>query len=101
MSANDVYNYTLLGDNYLKTEMVLLSSDNLTLTSNLTTFDTTYTGPITGFIVPEENYTVMSDNTLSVNIPFLSGSGKVDLIIKNPAGWTSTSSLSGFYMIAE
>jgi hypothetical protein len=101
MSANDVYNYTLLGDNYLNTEMVLLSSDNLTLTSNLTTFDTTYTGPITGFIVPEENYTVMSDNTLSVNIPFLSGSGKVDLIIKNPAGWTSTSSLSGFYMIAE
>ena len=101
MSANDVYNYTLIGDNFDRTEMVLLSSDNLSLTSNLTTFDTTYTGPVTGFIVSTDNYTVLSDNTLSVNVPYLSGSGKVDIIIKNPAGWVSTASLSGFYMIAE
>lgn len=101
MSAVDVYNYTLLGDNYLKTNMVLLSSDNYTLTDNITTFNTTYTGPVTGFIVPEENYTVMSNNTLAVTIPYLSGSGKVDIIVNNPAGWTSTASLSGFSMIAE
>lgn len=101
MSAVDVYNYTLLGDNYLKTNMVLLSSDNYTLTDNITTFNTTYTGPVTGFIIPEENYTVMSNNTLAVTIPYLSGSGKVDIIVNNPAGWTSTASLSGFFMIAE
>jgi len=101
MSAVDVYNYTLLGDNYLKTNMVLLSSDNYTLTDNITTFNTTYTGPVTGFIVPEENYTVMSNNTLAVTIPYLSGAGKVDIIVNNPAGWTSTASLSGFFMIAE
>ena len=97
----DVYNYTLLGSNYDHTTSVLLSSDNPTLTNNLTSFDTTYTGPITGFILPRENYTIMSNNTMYVTIPYLSGSGRVDIIINNPAGWTSTSTISGFHMIAE
>jgi hypothetical protein len=96
-----VYNYTLIGDNYDHTTSVLLSSNNLTLTNNLTTFDTEYTGPITGFILPKENYTVMSNNTMNITMPYLSGSGDVDIIINNPAGWTSTKTISGFYMIAE
>ena len=100
-SALDLHNFTLLGDNFLKTTEVLLSSDNNSLTQGLTTFDTKYTGPVTGFLLPKENYTVMSNNTMSVNIPHLDGSGKVDIIVKNPAGWTSTSSISGFYMVAE
>ena len=96
-----VYNYTLIGDNYDHTTSVLLSSNNLTLTNNLTTFDTEYTGPITGFILPKENYTVMSNNTMNITMPYLSGSGDVDIIINNPAGWTSTKTISGFYMKAE
>lgn len=97
----DVYTYILLGGNYDHTTSVLLSSDNLTLTNNLTSFDTTYTGPVTGFVLPEENYNIMSNNTMYVTVPYLSGSGKVDIIVNNPAGWTSTATISGFYMIAE
>ena len=101
MSGSDVYNYLLLGDNYDQTTEVLLSSDNISLTQNLTTFETRYTGPLSGFIVPEDNYKILSNNTISVSIPPLTGSGNVDIIIKNPAGWTSTKTISGFYMIAE
>lgn len=100
-SDYDVYNYTLLGDNYNFTTEVLLSSNNLSLTNNLTSFDTEYTGPVTGFLLPKENYTIMSNNTLNITMPYLSGSGDVDIIINNPAGWTSTKTISGFYMIAE
>lgn len=101
VSGQDVHNYTLLGNNYTETTEVLLSSDNATLTSNLTTFDTKYTGTITGFLLPSDNYTVMNNNTMSVNLPPLNGPGNFNIIVKNPAGWTSTSSISGFYMIAE
>lgn len=100
-SDYNVYNYTLLGDNYNHTTSVLLSSNNQTLTSNLTSFDTKYTGPVSGFLLPKENYTVMSNNTMNITMPYLSGSGDVDIIINNPAGWTSTKTNSGFYMIAE
>lgn len=100
-SDYDVYNYTLLGDNYNFTTEVLLSSNNLSLTNNLTSFDTEYTGPVTGFLLPKENYTIMSNNTINITMPYLSGSGDVDIIINNPAGWTSTKTISGFYMIAE
>lgn len=101
MSGANVYNYLLLGDNYNETTEVLLSSDNINLTQNLTTFNTRYTGSVTGFNLSTENYKVLSNNTLSISIPPLSGSGNVDIIIKNPAGWTSTKTISGFYMIAE
>jgi len=100
-SDYNVYNYTLLGGNYNHTTEVLLSSNNPTLTSNLTSFDTKYTGPVTGFLLPKENYTIMSNSTMNITMPYLSGSGDVDIIINNPAGWTSTKTISGFYMIAE
>ena len=101
MSGNDIYNYLLLGDNYNQTTEVLLSSDNQSLMNNLTTFDTQHSGPLSGFIIPTEHYEVLSNNTLSISIPPLTNSGKVNIIIKNPAGWTSTETISGFYMIAE
>ena len=97
----NVYNYTLLGGNYNHTTEVLLSSNNTTLTNNLTSFNTKYTGPVTGFLLPKENYTIMSNSTMNITMPYLSGSGDVDIIINNPAGWTSTKTISGFYMIAE
>lgn len=100
-SGQDVFNYILLGDNYDHTTEVLLSSNNTTLTTGLTSYDTKHTGPVTGFLLPSENYSILSNNTMYVTIPYLSGSGDVDIIIKNPAGWTSTKTISGFYMIAE
>lgn len=100
-SGQDVSTYILLGDNYDHTTAVLLSSDNLSLTTGLTSYDTKYTGPVTGFLLPRDNYKILSNNTLYVTVPYLSGSGNVDIIVNNPAGWTSTQTISGFYMIAE
>ena len=97
----NINNFTIIGDNYNQTTAVLLSSDNSTLINNFTAFDTTYTGPVTGFILPTEYYTVLSNNTLNITMPELSTAGNIDIIINNPAGWTSTRTISGFYMIAE
>lgn len=101
VSGLQLYNYTLLGGNFARTDLVMLSSNNTTLTNNFTAFDTTYTGSASGFIVPTSNYTVLSDNVMNITIPALSGDGKFDIIIKNPAGWSSTQSISGFYFTSE
>ena len=47
------------------------------------------------------NYKVLSDEVLTINKPYLSGSGDFDIIVKNPAGWGSSNSISGFYFTAE
>tara|TARA_R100001463_G_scaffold70897_1_gene124644 strand:+ start:574 stop:1398 length:825 start_codon:yes stop_codon:yes gene_type:complete len=101
MSAFDVYNYNLLGTNFNRTEVILLSGNNTTLTNNFTAIDTTYTGKVSGFIVDPSNYKILSDEVLTINIPYLSGSGDFDIIVKNPAGWGSSNSISGFYFTAE
>lgn len=101
ISAYFDHKFLLVGDNYTHTTEVLLSSNNISLTNNLTTFNTEYTGPVTGFLLPRENYTILSNNTMQVTVPYLSGSGDVDIIINNPAGWTSTRTISGFYLVAE
>lgn len=93
--------FIITGDNYSRTTAVLLSSNNTSITDNLTSFNTTYTGPVTGFLLPESSYNILSDNTINVSIPELSGSGDIDIIINNPAGWTSTRTISGFYITSE
>lgn len=97
----DLYNYIIVGNNFEHTTSVFLSSDNLSLMDGLTSLDTKYTGPLTAFLLPEESYNILSNNVISINLPYLTESGKIDIIINNPAGWTSSSSISGFYMIAE
>jgi hypothetical protein len=101
MSAYNMYNYNILGTNFLKTDLILLSANNTSLTNNLTAIDTTYTGPVSGFVVDPNNYKILSDEVLTINIPYLSGSGDFDIIVKNPAGWGSSNSISGLYFIAE
>jgi len=101
VSDLDLYNYNLLGENFNKTEFVMLSSNNKTLTNNFTAIDTTYTGSASGFLLPSSNFTILSDNVMNITIPTLSGDGKFDIIIKNPAGWGSTQSIAGFYFTSE
>jgi hypothetical protein len=100
VSAYQSYSYTIVGNNFNRTNLVLLSSNNTTLTNNITTIDTKYTGSATGFIVPSSNIVVLTDEVMNITIPYLSGSGDVDIIVNNPAGWTSSRSISGFYFIA-
>jgi len=85
--------YMVYGSNYDYTTRVLLSSNNTSLYNNLTSVSTARMGVVSGFNVP--NYTILTDNILSLSIPYTSNAGKVDIVIVNPAGYASTSTLSG------
>lgn len=87
-------NFTLIGENYDETEFVLLSSTSA-LTDTLTSVPTTYTGTIDGYLLPLSSYTVMSDTVMNINLSNLNTSGTFQVVVKNPAGWTSTGDLSG------
>ena len=92
--------YTLLGANYNKTEVVMLSS-NSSLTSSFTALSTTYTGGVSGYLLPTDNWTVLSDEVINITLPVLLDSGRFDIIIKNPAGWKTSAEIDGFYFNAQ
>jgi hypothetical protein len=113
-SGTSVYNNTILskalpfkntfifyGNNYNFTDAVLISSSKPLSTSNytLTTINSNYTGSVTGYILPLSTYTILTDQVMSVSIPYLSGSNNVNIIINNPSGWVTSHSLSGFTFI--
>ena len=93
-------NFTLIGENYDETEFVLLSSTSA-LTDTLTSVDTTYTGTIDGYLLPLSSYTVMSDTVMNINLSNLNTAGTFQVVVKNPAGWTSTGDLSGVSFTTE
>jgi len=92
--------FTLIGQNYNETEFVLLSSTSA-LTDTLTSVDTRYTGTIDGYLLPLSSYTVMSDTVMNVNLSDLNTPGTFQVVVKNPAGWTSTGDLSGVSFTTE
>tara|TARA_R110000803_G_scaffold100559_4_gene168628 strand:- start:500 stop:1279 length:780 start_codon:yes stop_codon:yes gene_type:complete len=101
VASLDLYTYSILGGNYNETEFVMLSSNDSTLTTGFTAVSTTYTGIVSGFLLPSSSWNVITDQVMNVTFPFLSGSGRVDLIIKNPAGWKTSADIDGFYFNAE
>ncbi len=92
--------FTLIGQNYNETEFVLLSSTSA-LTDTLTSVPTTYTGTIDGYLLPLSSYTVQSDTVMNVNLSDLNTAGTFQVVVKNPAGWTSTGSISGVSFTTE
>ena len=92
--------FTLIGQNYNETDFVLLSSTSA-LTDTLTSVPTTYTGTIDGYLLPLSSYTVMSDTVMNVNLSDLNTPGTFQVVVKNPAGWTSTGDLSGVSFTTE
>ncbi len=96
----DQYTYQIVGKNFNRAEFVMLSS-NSTMNDNLTAITTKHTGDLTGYLLPESAWTVVSDNVMNVTFPQLIGSGRVDLIVKNPAGFKSTADIPGFYFNAQ
>ena len=93
-------NFTLIGENYDETEFVLLSSTSA-LTDTLTSVPTTYTGTIDGYLLPLSSYTVQSDTVMNINLSNLNTTGTFQVVVKNPAGWTSTGDLSGVSFTTE
>lgn len=92
--------FTLIGQNYNETEFVLLSSTSA-LTDTLTSVDTTYTGTVDGYLLPLSSYTVQSDTVMNINLSNLNAPGTFQVVVKNPAGWTSTGSISGVSFTTE
>lgn len=92
--------FTLIGQNYNETEFVMLSSTSA-LTDTLTSVPTTYTGTVEGYILPLSSYTVQSDTVMNINLSNLNTAGTFQVVVKNPAGWTSTGSISGVSFTTE
>jgi len=98
--AYNKVSYTLLGSNFNETEFVMLSS-NSSITTGFTALSTPYTGSLSGYVLPEANWTVLSDEVISITLPMMLDSGRFDVIIKNPAGWKTSAEIDGFYFTAE
>ena len=92
--------YTFYGDNYDRTEFIMLSS-NSAITTGFTAVDTTYTGEVSGYILPNSQWNILNNQILNIMIPALTAAGKFDVIIKNPAGWKTSAEIDGFHFTAE
>ncbi len=92
--------YTLYGDNYNETEFLMLSS-NSAITTGFTAVSTTYTGEVSGYLLPNSQWNVLNNQILNIMIPALTAAGKFDVIVKNPAGWKTSAEIDGFHFTAE
>ena len=92
--------YTFYGDNYKETEFLMLSS-NSSITTGFTSVSTTYTGEVSGYLLPNSQWNVLNNQILNIMIPALTASGKFDVIVKNPAGWKTSAEIDGFHFTAE
>ena len=92
--------YTFYGDNYDRTEFIMLSS-NSAITTGFTAVNTTYTGEVSGYILPNSQWNVLNNQILDIMMPALTASGKFDVIVKNQAGWKTSAEIDGFHFTAE
>ncbi len=92
--------YTFYGGNYNETEFLMLSS-NSSITTGFTSVSTTYTGEVSGYLLPNSQWNVLNNQILNIMIPALTASGKFDVIVKNPAGWKTSAEIDGFHFTAE
>lgn len=91
-------NIILYGKNFDYTTNILISSNNQAITNTLSTISISskYTGGASGYNLTPSYYTILGDTAISINVPYLSGSGNIDFVVNNPAGWYSSFSLSSF-----
>ena len=91
-------NYThflLQGKNLAHTTALLLSTTN-TIVGNISTINTRYSEPITGYVVDPINYTILADNLMSIMLPNFQGACDFNFVIANPAGWYSSYDINSF-----
>jgi len=82
-------NFVLYGRSFSYTNAVLLCGSN-TFTNKITSFNSTYTGSVTGSLLDPSYYTIVDNNIMTIDLSSLSGSGTFNVVINNTAGWTST-----------
>lgn len=96
-----IKNFIVYGDNYNFTNYILLSSNTPSLIPNITSVNTAKMGTVSGTLLSSDKYTVLNNNTISFYIPTLSGTGDLDVIVTNPAGYASVKKSLGFSLIVN
>ena len=97
----NIKNFILNGSNYRFTNYLLLSSNSISLLPSITAINTARMGAVSGVVISSDNYTILNDNIISFNLPSLTGSGALDIVVTNPAGYDSLYKSSGFSLIVN
>ena len=88
--------FLLYGENYNYTTQVLISTSSTTL-SGISSVSTARMGVVSGYFLPLSSYSILNDNMLTVKLPFLEDlNGLFDIVIVNPAGYSSTYNINQF-----
>lgn len=82
--------FLIYGKGFNDLTYVLLSSNEPTMYSNLTSINTSHYGAVSGFILEPQFYNVLNQNMVQITLPSLSASGTIDIIASNPVGWSTT-----------
>ena len=89
--------YVLYGTNFSRTETILLSaSSNNPLTTTFSSISSKYTGQVSGYALSASQYSVLSDNIITLDLTQLSGNNTFNIVVSNPAGWASTYDINSF-----
>lgn len=89
--------YVIYGTNFSRTEALLLSSSsNNSLTTTFSGVSSKYTGQVNGYVLSASQYSVLSDNIITLDLSHLSGSGTFNIVVSNPVGWASTYDINSF-----
>lgn len=87
--------FIIIGEGLDWTKNILLSSNTVSVSGqSLTAINYTYYPTISGYLLSENNFNVLNDTTIYLNLPTLSGSGKFDIILSDKVGWSTSKSIS-------
>lgn len=87
--SNSSRPFTIIGKNLQYTLQVLLSSNvNSGYTTDTYSFE--YYSSVTGYTMPTQLYSVLSNNVATVQLPASLASGNYTFVFINSAGWSST-----------
>jgi hypothetical protein len=89
--------YVLYGTNFSRTDAVLLSSSTASsLTTAFSSVSSKYTGATSGYALPTSQYSILSDNIMTLDLSQLSGAGSFNIVVNNVVGWASTYDINSF-----
>lgn len=95
ITANN--SFITYGTNFNYTDCILLSSSSSgSLTSTVSSISSSFTGIVSGYVLPTSSYKILNDNMIDLDLSQLSGTGVFNIVINNPAGWVSTYDINSF-----
>jgi len=83
---------TIEGRSFQYTDYVMLSSNVSNFYQTLTSFDFTYFPTVSGYILSQDYWEVLSPNVITVTLPTLTANGKFNIVVIDKVGWASTKS---------